>query len=352
MAALALALLAPPAYATGADPGVTGWHLAPGVDLTAWTEQTPTGPIRVHLLDVDPAQPGVALAYGEGRHLRDRATVSRRVATDGALAGVNGNYYDISDTGAPLGIGVDRGRGLLHAPVSGWNTALYEDSTGLHVGDLPLAISVPEHPSWPVSSLDTPHVRPGGIGVYTPVWGDADGPGVVDGDRHVREVRVRHGVVVANTRHLSRRGPVVGLVLVGRGAGADALRQARVGSPLRVRRHLDHDPVFAITGSQRLLDRGRVVAHRDGQHAPRTAVGLDHANGHVLVVVVDGRQDDSRGLSLPDLALLLRRLGADDAINLDGGGSTTMVAGGTLVNHPSTGVERKVADALEVTYTP
>jgi len=80
---------------------------------------------------------------------------------------------------------------------------------------------------------------------------------------------------------------------------------------------------------------------------PRTAFGV-RADGTLLFLTVDGRQPDhSVGMSLPALTALLRELGTVDAINLDGGGSTTMVVDGRTVNRPSDpGGERENGDAL------
>lgn len=80
---------------------------------------------------------------------------------------------------------------------------------------------------------------------------------------------------------------------------------------------------------------------------PRTAVGYDD-DGLLWLVVVDGRQaPHSAGMTLPELATLLQALGADEALNLDGGGSTTMVVGGRPVNRPSDATgERRVVNAL------
>jgi len=84
---------------------------------------------------------------------------------------------------------------------------------------------------------------------------------------------------------------------------------------------------------------------------PRTAAGVT-ADGNLLLVTVDGRQSWSRGVSLFELASLMQRLGAINAINLDGGGSSTMVVGGGVVNAPSDGRERAIADALLVYGSP
>ena len=61
---------------------------------------------------------------------------------------------------------------------------------------------------------------------------------------------------------------------------------------------------------------------------PRTAVGIDNDTGEVLLLVIDGRQSVSRGYTMLELANLMVDLGADEALNLDGGGSSTMVARG------------------------
>lgn len=79
---------------------------------------------------------------------------------------------------------------------------------------------------------------------------------------------------------------------------------------------------------------------------PRTAAGVS-ATGELLLMVVDGRQPESRGVSLDELATLMLEIGAVEAINLDGGGSTTLVVNGTLVNRPQgSTVEREVMSAL------
>lgn len=84
---------------------------------------------------------------------------------------------------------------------------------------------------------------------------------------------------------------------------------------------------------------------------PRTAVGR-RSDGTVLLVVADGRSEQAAGLSMAELQQVMTALGCSDAINLDGGGSTTMVVRGEVVNHPSdnrqfdAAGERIVANAI------
>jgi hypothetical protein len=83
---------------------------------------------------------------------------------------------------------------------------------------------------------------------------------------------------------------------------------------------------------------------------PRTAVGFDAEENLLWVVVVDGRQPGySDGMTLPELTGIFEALGVEEAVNLDGGGSTAMVLGGETVNRPSdSGGERPVANALAI----
>ena len=84
-------------------------------------------------------------------------------------------------------------------------------------------------------------------------------------------------------------------------------------------------PAFAIGGEKVLLLDRRLQVTNDSELHPRTAVGIDRDKGRILLLVVDGRSSLSRGYTLVELARMMRRLGAEDALNLDGGGSSTMV---------------------------
>jgi len=114
----------------------------------------------------------------------------------------------------------------------------------------------------------------------------------------------------------------------------------------------------AVGGGPHLLLNGQVAVDwvaegfeagfADGLN-PRTAAGTTHDGHHLLLVTVDGRQAFSKGVSLADMALIMKRYGAWNAINLDGGGSTAMAVGGMTVSNPQGGgAERPVADMLLV----
>ncbi|MEM1269385.1 MAG: phosphodiester glycosidase family protein [Bacteroidota bacterium] len=81
---------------------------------------------------------------------------------------------------------------------------------------------------------------------------------------------------------------------------------------------------------------------------PRTAIGYTRS-GELVAVVVDGRQSASRGVDLTELAEIMRDAGTLEALNLDGGGSSTLVTAGQLVNRPTGyAVQREVMSAIVI----
>lgn len=341
--------------------GEVSWTVAPGVEYREWHFRTAAGPQRIHVLDVDPSVAGVSLDYVTHHRLRTCTTTRRLLSRDDAsVAGVNGSFFDIEDTGAPLGIGRSSTRGLLHAATSGWKEAFYRAADGsYHVGPLTLSARVTGHPDLPVAGYNVPHARPNAITVYTAAWGAAAGRRVVDDPgAEVREVHVRHGIVRRNSRLPMAQRPFHGFLLLGVGAGAPLLKSLTVGSRVSAHWSLDQPTKMAITGSQVLVQDGRVVATNDHLSAPRTAVGIDPGTGHVILAALDGRQVGAAGLTTLGWARVLDGLGVGTALNLDGGGSTTMVArdatgdATAVVNVPSLGHQRHLPDALAVDYEP
>lgn len=335
------------------------WQVAPGVTYTRWSQTDARGPIRAHLLTVDPSTPGLTVDYARVGSVRQVAPLGDILARDKAVAGVNGDFYDIGSTGAPLGLGKDQDLGLLHARQEGWNKAFYINRRGrADIGDLPMTAKILWHADLRVTNLNSPFVAPGGIGIYTPRWGRTAGYRVTQGQRQdVREVVVRKGRVVQNRGRISEDKKITGLVLVARGerAAAALRRELPVGNRVKVEWSLAGNPRMAISGNNFLVHEGIIRAIDDSTLHPRTAVGVDDDTGEVLLLVIDGRSSRSRGYTMVELAHLMIDLGADEAINLDGGGSSTLVARNrqgrrAVLNTPSDGFQRWVANAISVRY--
>jgi hypothetical protein len=141
--------------------------------------------------------------------------------------------------------------------------------------------------------------------------------------------------------------PPGGIVLSGHGRGAQELADlwrrvsdGKAGSEILLRLDGDPDAVESVGGTPILVHEGRrwfSDEPRDffSKRHPRTAVGWNEG-GDIWLVTVDGRQPGtSEGMTMRELADLMMKLGATEAINLDGGGSTTFVTRGLVVNRPS-----------------
>ena len=140
-------------------------------------------------------------------------------------------------------------------------------------------------------------------------------------------------------------------MLIGRDAGAATLAALVVGQAVDIEVGTNADVDLAVSGSQRMIVDG-VQTPDDQVEAARTAVGVNRDGTEITVVSIDGRATDSRGMTIQELGDLMLDLGVHNAVNLDGGGSTTLAArrpGTTdveLVNRPSDGSERVVANSL------
>jgi Phosphodiester glycosidase len=337
-----------------------GWTVAPGLEYSRFTRSEQQGPVQVHVLTARLDEPGLVLDQVSGTAIRSRAPLTQWLRADDAVAGVNADFFDINDTGAPLGVGADRQRHLLHSPRSGWNNAFLIDSAGTArvMADPFYGRVVPRvGNSRTITNFNSPVVAPNGIGLYTSAWGRTAGRSVVNGARRVRQVVIRDGVVRSNSIRLSSGSTITGSVLVGRGDGAGRLRDLRVGRRVRIEKALGTGARMAVGGSVQLIRSRTVLTKDNGELHPRTAIGIDRDLRLLHLVVVDGRSESSSGQTLLQLANLLRSLGDDAAINLDGGGSSTMVAKdpvGVLGvrNSPSDGSPRKVPNGLGFRYTP
>jgi len=138
---------------------------------------------------------------------------------------------------------------------------------------------------------------------------------------------------------------------------------AQVFTQEQARAVMDRDtsPLYnAVSGNEHLIAEGRNVAGdqpygQPGELHPRTAIGVtdDH---RLMLMVVDGRQPGfSEGMTTREVAAFLLARGVVEAVNLDGGGSSTMVLADPqprLVNRPSDGRERAVAACLAVFAAP
>jgi exopolysaccharide biosynthesis protein len=187
----------------------------------------------------------------------------------------------------------------------------------------------------------------------TEAWPDIVEMVVVDGK--VAEIRQGQPAVAI---------PESGYVVVTRQAGGKILMDNfKEEDPVEINITTNPDwnsLKMSVTGASILVKDGKIPEKFSfdlpyiSQKNPRTAVGSSKDGKQLILVTVDGRQNSSIGMTQREIALLMQQLGAYNALNLDGGGSTTMVARtpGTnnieVVNSPSDGGLRGISTALGV----
>ena len=204
---------------------------------------------------------------------------------------------------------------------------------------------------------------PDGASLFTPHYGPRSPHGLtlrVDLNRAGRlrmgrnyQVSV-HGLRPHSDRRLSSNRE---LTLVAHGQSAWQLRWflrlADRYQPMTLRVASEAPAAQALGTSFRLLQNSHETIpnlnwHLVHWHEPRTLLATK-PNGAIMLITIDGRwRRHSAGASMQRAADLARRLGASEAVNLDGGGSTTFVVRGHVLNHTSDGFERRVVNGLVV----
>lgn len=356
------------------------------------------GPWHVNVVRIDPRKFDGRLGASFGPDLYDRETTSALAQASGASVGVNGGFFVLDPAsgapGDPAGAGVYDGR-LLSEPTDDRPALIMHGSARgttvrrltwaghatVHGKDLPLD-GVDRVPGLVRNcggdATDQPTSRPlhdttctddSELLAFTHEYGRSTptGPGreiVLDAQHVVRSVSTTRGTALAD-----RWTSVQGI-----GSSADELADVQVGDTVRVTAAMATDrgerqpttPNTTIVNGGPLLVRNgqeEITQRRDGflhpgdpsfaygwvvKRNPRTFAGVD-GQGRTVLVTVDGRSTEDLGLTIPEAADVARSLGLVEAINLDGGGSTTMAVHGRLASHPSDSTgERSVGDALLV----
>ncbi|MGW5643492.1 phosphodiester glycosidase family protein [Saccharopolyspora sp. NPDC003752] len=392
-AAVLLGALLPPAAPASADqPRLAEERIAPGVTYRSFELSTEHGPVVGYLLTADLRDPGVELDLLHPPAVAARDEIDDMTNAQRAVAGVNGDFFHLSEThegvaatGSSVGPAIADGVDLKAAVPNGQRFGpglpagtSTKDVFGLGVDRRARVSSVSltgvvrsGGTTADLAGLNQYAVPVGGIGLYTSAWGEVSRARAVcgtDTDRSApcttdtEEVVVRNGVVSAEHDEPGA-GAIPGdtVVLVGREEGAIELEKLNLGDRVVAESRLEATeapPLEFAVGGFPILRAGKPLPGLEtGPLAPRTAAGASSDGRIAYLLTVDGRSAASTGLSVRELADLIRSFGAADAVNLDGGGSSTLAARdpgqprAVIKNVPSDGVPRAVANGIGVFST-
>ncbi|MEO5799126.1 MAG: phosphodiester glycosidase family protein [Gemmatimonadales bacterium] len=380
LACAVLALLAPVTLLAQTFDSTFTRQVAPGVVHRRLVVNAVPWNINVVTVDLHNRSLSVHAAHAADAYL-GRESVAAIAARHGqVVAAINADFFQLSD-GEPTNNFVVDGewwRGVHDWGVgTGARSQFAIDTQGHPLIDRFSWSGVVSSPRYPTFVLDGLNVRPDayGVALFTPRYGPktpADSAGRTLHELILEPAGNSAGASLFRIAAPVKSGgatPLAGrVVLVGGSATGDRL--AALGPPgTLVRLETGVTPwrgkLSALVGGQpRLVSRGRgiadtALADAEGTNAnlrlrhPRSAIGFTRDSTTLLLVTVDGRQPGSAGMDLVELSRLMLTLGAFEALNLDGGGSTTLLVAGGVVNHPSdAGGARTVGNALLVVQAP
>ncbi|MFD3587302.1 phosphodiester glycosidase family protein [Streptomyces sp. NPDC058683] len=370
-------------------------QIASGVTYRQFDVTAAKGTVHAHLLTADLTDPHVHVDLLHPGAVAARSPVSTMADAAGAVAGVNGDFFNITETqhpgaeatGASVGPAIAHGR-LLKAAVPkaqrfGPSLPPGTDTTDvLGVGvdrrarlDRLTLLGTVRTPDGNLAlrGLNQYALAQNSVGAYTAAWGSVSRKRATCGSDTSRaagcstdtyEVRIRGGKVVDTATSPGSGAIAEGTtVLLGREAGADKLRRLTKGERVTVRRQMvasaSKVPYRFAVGGYPVLRGGEPLAGlNDTTAAVRTAAGYTSGGRKLLLLALDGAVAYRSGLTIAEVADEMRELGAVDAFSLDGGGSTTLVARTpgdrtvSVLNHPTDSPERAVANGIGVFSTP
>jgi hypothetical protein len=342
--------------------------IAPGLVFTKIVDERT--PRRIFVLRADvadfPITYDITLA---GPTLGYRATVLRMAKANRALAAVNGDFSS-RIVARPIHAFVEDGVFVQSAGPGGGSFAVSNDEAHAEAVDTRQRMTAVDSLNglrWRIDRWNNGPPDVGEIAAFSPAGGPLEEPprgacsvhlsptgppSPVSGDTGLEQVFSIDASACQPTAMDVGNGAVLSAV-----AGTDEatmLTSLPVGTTMTIDLDLGIADANDVMGGDPVLVRNGSVAVTSACSTsvchvnPRTGIGVQ-ADGRLLLVVVDGRQPKySTGLTMVAFARLMRKLGAVSAINLDGGGASTMVVRDEIVNRPSDGSPRHVTTAAMI----
>ncbi|HKZ15065.1 MAG TPA: phosphodiester glycosidase family protein [Solirubrobacterales bacterium] len=345
-------------------PGITLHHIK-AVNKAGWyNEQVLTVDLEDSAVSTDLLTAGTVASGGPLSAAANKA---------GAVAATNGDFFDIGNSNAAEGGEIQGGK-LVKSPDATRPTtqSFGVSKSGLaQLADLAVAANAEfGGQSYAVKTVNAANgggVPANGMVAYTPEWGTYSRARGFTGvsAANLAEVLVVEGKVASIEPAGARAGeiPAGGFALVGRETAATALRTLKVGDPVELHYELSNAAAkelqFALGNRGVIVNGGKVVSGLETAIAPRTSVGFKDG-GHTLVLATwDGPGGTGKGgVGIDREAEDMVAQGVELAVNLDGGGSTTMVGRAlgdekvTVRNNPSDGGERSDPNGIGIFVAP
>ena len=335
------------------SPCPEGWEVI--TEEVCYTEEVLPGPVRVFLARIELQDSDLRIhAAPAAEHLGHLSTVSESAQARNTLVSMNADFFGRSEDGYFTLGPIVSGGNLIYLPEPAWSVFALDRDLKSWVGrgdEFEIHLEPPDGEPRRLRTINSVPARDS-LALFNAYWGK----------QLSLDVNGCYGLFApadraTNTAYQFSCGAIENVplkvgefVLVGTGEAADWMRQ-NMEHPLTLTTSVPTASVQFMVGGSHVLIRdsepSELGSDLGGRH-PRTAIGIDN-EGFVYFLVVDGRSTASVGMTLPELQRYLSQLGLVNAINLDGGGSSTMVLQESVMNTPSDGRERAVAAVVEIT---
>ncbi|MBQ4114822.1 phosphodiester glycosidase family protein [bacterium] len=292
-------------------------------------------PVRINVVELSTdindkllVKPAIA-----SKTLSSKSKISTMAKNENAIVAINGGYFK-PQTGVPLGaLMIDKK--VYTGPIYDRVGIGFFDN-GYAMSRIKLNATVDTNiGGFKIDNVNQPRMLSTHTIVYTRDWGKTTPPSPKYGTQLV----VNKGKFVGLSQQ-STEIPENGFVIVGPARIIEPMSKAK-----RLKLKLKTDPAWSnvnhiISGGPYLVKDSQVYVDMTAQKLssiggrnPRTAIGFTEDN-HLILLTADGREGASVGLTLMELANLMKEFGCVQAMNLDGGGSTVMYINGQVVNKP------------------
>ena len=324
-------------------------ELEPGVVHTYLQDEINGQQIQAHVIAVSPQANFELRPFSAAGTYNGRGLLTKAASAYGARIAVNASYFDSS--GWVIGVNKDRGQ-LMSVDATPRSAYVDNGLQRFFIKDVAYRgqVQLPQGGTLPIKGMNRERITDDVV-LYNEYFASS-----TKTNQWGIEIKLRnHRIIDISTQGNMSIEPGTQVLSAHGYAHKNALSQLKVGDTLELQESLGStwadQAKIIVGGGPLLLENGQVNVRTREEfiasdiawgRAPRTALGLKR-DGTLLLLVVDGRSKQSKGLTLEELAIYFLRLGARDALNLDGGGSSIMVIDGQAVNHPSDGRERPVS---------
>lgn len=293
-------------------------------------------PVRINIVEVSQGvnenlviEPAIA-----SKTLAAKSKISSIADRNNAIVAINGGYFK-PQTGVPLGT-LMISKKVYTGPIYD-RVAMGIFDTGFDMARVQLKASVvTNNGGLKIDNINQPRMLSTHTIVYTPDWGEYSPPC----PKYGKQLVISNGKLVS-ANYGSNRIPKDGFVIVGSQKNLDTIVKAKkfkldtkINPEWRDVNHIISGGPYLVKNGDIYVDMTAEKLSSIGGRNPRTAIGYTRDN-NLIMLTADGREGASIGLTLMELANLMKEFGCVNAMNLDGGGSTVMYIKGKVVNKPA-----------------